>query len=99
MENEKKYVNGIVIKEKTFDNGGSLINAAFNFKVLMGILFLEWPIKTSSTISFLSIYICFQINSVCSLFFDRPINLFNILTKFIAFSFNFKKICVQQMLM
>ena len=23
MENEKKYVNGIVIKEKTFDNGGS----------------------------------------------------------------------------
>ncbi len=23
MENEKKYVNGIVIKEKTFDNGGT----------------------------------------------------------------------------
>tara|TARA_B100001094_G_C17993795_1_gene701581 strand:+ start:376 stop:666 length:291 start_codon:yes stop_codon:yes gene_type:complete len=23
MENEKKYVNGVVIKEKTFDNGGT----------------------------------------------------------------------------
>ena len=23
MENEKKYVNGVIIKEKTFDNGGT----------------------------------------------------------------------------
>jgi len=32
--NDKKYINQCSLKEKTFDNGGSVINAAFNVSEL-----------------------------------------------------------------